>query len=122
MQIFDQIGLSNFWMACRKSNRIFLDGNKRTTRLLMNGQLLQAGYDAITSPTRRTEEFNRTMIGFYNSQDGTTMFGLLAGCSMDTNLRYETGRQVIYMGLNGQWPGRHVRISFFNMENGAFRS
>ena len=69
-------------------NQFFFDGNKRTARLLMNGQLLQAGHDAITIPARRKEEFNRTMIGFYDSRDGTAMFGFLAGCTTDPNLEY----------------------------------
>ena len=67
-------------------NQFFFDGNKRTARLLMNGQLLQAGYDAITIPARRKEEFNRTMIGFYDSRDGTAMFAFLADCATDPNL------------------------------------
>ena len=74
-------------------NQFFFDGNKRTARLLMNGQLLQAGYDAITIPARRKEEFNRTMIGFYDSRDGSAMFGFLAGCSMDPNLQYRGNPQ-----------------------------
>ena len=69
-------------------NQLFFDGNKRTARLLMNGQLLQAGYDAITIPARRKEEFNRTMIGFYDSRDGTAMFAFLADCSTDPNLKF----------------------------------
>ena len=69
-------------------NQFFFDGNKRAARLLMNGQLLQSGYDAITIPARRKEEFNRTMIGFYDSRDGTTMFGFLADCSLDPSLKY----------------------------------
>ncbi len=76
-------------------NQFFFDGNKRTARLMMNGQLLQAGYDAITIPARRKEAFNRTMIGFYDSRDGTAMFQFLADCSMDSNLRYRSGRQVV---------------------------
>ncbi|MDE0064572.1 MAG: Fic family protein [Gammaproteobacteria bacterium] len=71
-------------------NQFFFDGNKRTARLLMNGQLLQAGYDAITIPARRKEEFNRTMIGFYDSRDGTAMFAFLADCSTDPNLKYRS--------------------------------
>ena len=69
-------------------NQFFFDGNKRTARLMMNGQLLQAGFDAISIPARRKEDFNREMIHFYDSRDGTAMFGFLADCSADPNLRY----------------------------------
>ena len=75
-------------------NQFFFDGNKRTARLLMNGQLLQAGYEVITIPARRKEEFNRTMIGFYDSRDGTAMFGFLSDCSLDRNLQYRSDRRV----------------------------
>ena len=68
-------------------NQFFHDGNKRTARLMMNGQLLSAGRDAISIPARRKEEFNREMIRFYDSRDGSTMFTLLAECSLDPNLR-----------------------------------
>ncbi len=67
-------------------NQFFYDGNKRTARLMMNGQLLSAGHDAISIPARRKEEFNREMIRFYDSRDGSNMFTLLAECSLDLNL------------------------------------
>ena len=68
-------------------NQFFYDGNKRTARLMMNGQLLSAGRDAISIPARRKEEFNREMINFYDSRDGSNMFTLLAECSLDPDLR-----------------------------------
>lgn len=68
-------------------NQFFYDGNKRTARLMMNGQLLSAGHDAISIPVRRKEEFNREMIRFYDSLDGSNMFTLLAECSLDPELR-----------------------------------
>ena len=67
--------------------QFFHDGNKRTSRLLMNGQLLSAGQDAISISARRKEEFNREMIRFYDSRDGSKMFAFLAECSLDPNLR-----------------------------------
>ena len=68
-------------------NQFFYDGNKRTARLMMNGQLLNAGHDAISIPARRKQEFNREMIRFYDSRDGGNMFILLAECSLDPDLR-----------------------------------
>ena len=68
-------------------NQFFFDGNKRTARLMMNGQLLSAGLDAISISARRKEEFNREMIRFYDSRDGSRMFTLLAECSLDDELR-----------------------------------
>ena len=67
-------------------NQFFYDGNKRTSRLLMNGQLLAAGHDAISIPARRKEEFNREMIRFYDNRDGSDMMALLTECSLDATL------------------------------------
>ena len=68
-------------------NQFFYDGNKRTSRLMMNGVLLGAGEDAISVPARRRLEFNEAMIRFYDSQDGTEMMRFMAGCSLDPQLR-----------------------------------
>ena len=68
-------------------NQFFDDGNKRTSRLMMNGILLGAGEDAISVPAHRRLEFNQAMIRFYDSQDGTEMMRFMAGCSLDPQLR-----------------------------------
>lgn len=68
-------------------NQFFYDGNKRTSRLMMNGILLGAGEDAISVPAGRRLEFNEAMIRFYDSQDGTEMMRFMAGCSLDSQLR-----------------------------------
>ena len=46
-------------------NQLFWDGNKRTGRLMMNGELLATGHDAITVPAKKRQEFNTKMIKFY---------------------------------------------------------
>ena len=66
--------------------QFFYDGNKRTSRLMMNGALLTAGYDAISVPARRRLEFNEAMIRFYDGLDGTEMMRFMAGCSLDPGL------------------------------------
>ena len=66
--------------------QFYYDGNKRVARLLMNGQLLQAGYDAVTVPAARAHEFNTRMVAFYDSHDATDMLGFLASCSLDDTL------------------------------------
>ena len=68
--------------------QFYYDGNKRVSRLLMNGQLLQAGYDAVTVPAGRKNEFNERMLAFYDSHDATDMLGFLASCSLDDSLVY----------------------------------
>lgn len=71
------------------SHQFFYDGNKRTGRLMMNGELLSAGLDAISVPANQLLQFNAAMIRFYDSQDGTEMMGFMASCSLDETLRVE---------------------------------
>ncbi len=64
-------------------HQFFYDVNKRTSRLIMNGVLLSAGYDAINIPAKRKLEFNEKMVRFYDSKDGTEMMEFLISCSLD---------------------------------------
>jgi Fic family protein len=61
-------------------NQFFWDGNRRTSRLMMSGELLRNGYDIINIPATRRLEFNQKMVRFYNTQDGTEMMGFLMNC------------------------------------------
>ena len=70
-------------------HQFFYDGNKRTGRLMMNGELLSAGLDAISVPAGQLLEFNAAMIRFYDSRDATEMMRFMAGCSLDRTLRVE---------------------------------
>lgn len=62
-------------------NQFFYDGNKRTSRLMMNGILLKDGFDAISVPAARRLEYNEKMVRFYDSLDGTEMISFLIKCS-----------------------------------------
>lgn len=62
-------------------NQFFYDGNKRTSRLMMNGELLRYGLDAISVPAARKQEFNQKMLHFYDSKDGTEMMKFLLSCA-----------------------------------------
>jgi len=50
-------------------NQFFFDGNKRTSRLMMNGMLLLAGYPILNIKAKDRLEFNTMMIKFYDSGD-----------------------------------------------------
>lgn len=54
-------------------HQFYYDGNKRTSRLMMNGELLAHGYDAISVPARARLEFNTKMTRFYHTKDGSEM-------------------------------------------------
>lgn len=60
--------------------QFFFDGNKRTSRLMMNGILMQNAMDAISVPAARAAEFNTKMVDFYVSRDATGMMHFLGSC------------------------------------------
>lgn len=63
--------------------QFFFDGNKRTSRFMMNGILMTAGVDAISVPAVKAQEFNEKMVGFYLKKDATDMMAFLIDCHPD---------------------------------------
>lgn len=63
--------------------QFYFDGNKRTARFMMNGQLMSHGIDAISVPAARAREFNELMVDFYRFRDGTDMIRFLNECIPD---------------------------------------
>jgi Fic family protein len=51
--------------------QFFYDGNKRTSRLMMNGILLDNGYPILNIKAKDKLEFNKQMIAFYDGEDIT---------------------------------------------------
>jgi hypothetical protein len=66
--------------------QFFFDGNKRTSRFMMNGVLMSHGIDAISVPAAKAQEFNEKMVRFYLSRDATEMMTFLAGCHPDAGV------------------------------------
>lgn len=60
--------------------QFFFDGNKRTSRFMMNGILMSNGIDAISVPAARAQEFNEKMVRFYLTKDATEMMSFLVDC------------------------------------------
>lgn len=60
--------------------QFFFDGNKRTSRFMMNGVLMSNGIDAISVPAQRARDFNEKMVRFYLSKDATEMMAFLLEC------------------------------------------
>ena len=63
--------------------QFFFDGNKRTSRFMMNGILMSAGIDAISVPAARAQDFNEKMVRFYLTKDATEMMQFLVECHPD---------------------------------------
>ncbi len=60
--------------------QFFFDGNKRTSRFMMNGELMSNGIDAISVAAAKAQVFNENMVRFYQHRDGTEMMKFLASC------------------------------------------
>jgi Fic family protein len=63
--------------------QFFFDGNKRTSRFMMNGILMSAGMDAISVPAAKAQAFNENMVRFYLTKDATEMMTFLMDCHPD---------------------------------------
>ena len=57
--------------------QFYFDGNKRTSRFMMNGILMSNGMDAISVPAARSQDFNEKMVRFYTDRDATEMMDFL---------------------------------------------
>ncbi len=60
--------------------QFFFDGNKRTSRFMMNGILMTEGIDALSIPAVRAAEFNSRMVDFYAARDATGMMAFVLDC------------------------------------------
>lgn len=65
--------------------QFFFDGNKRTSRFMMNGVLMSNGIDAISVPAARAAEFNEKMVRFYRSRDASEMMDFMIDCHPDAD-------------------------------------
>lgn len=70
--------LGYFVSATRQ--QFYFDGNKRTARLMMSGELLANGYDAINVPFSRKYEFNLYLDHLFMHDDATPLMEFLISC------------------------------------------
>lgn len=71
--------------------QFFFDGNKRTSRFMMNGVLMSNGIDAISVPAAQAQSFNEKMVRFYLAKDATEMMSFLTGCHPEAATRSRPG-------------------------------
>jgi len=81
--------------------QFFFDGNKRTSRFMMNGILMSAGIDAISVPAAKAYEFNDNMVRFYLSKNATEMLEFLLNCHPEAALIRELNRKSNNGGVDG---------------------
>jgi len=63
--------------------QFFFDGNKRTSRWMMNGVLMSNRINAISVPALRKKEFMDNLMVLYQEKDGTSMFQFLVDCHVE---------------------------------------
>ena len=66
--------------------QFFFDGNKRTSRLVMNGILLSNGYPLLNIKAKNKLEFNTKMISFYDSENYIDILKYLSDYYLKQNL------------------------------------
>ena len=66
-------------------NQFFFDGNKRTSRLMLNGILLTNGYPILNLLAKDKLDFNTKMIGFYDTQNATDVLEFLIQYYLNQN-------------------------------------
>jgi Fic family protein len=66
-------------------NQFFYDGNKRTSRLIMNGILLTNGLPLLNIKAKDRLEFNQKMIHFYDSKNATDILNYLLSYYYEQN-------------------------------------
>lgn len=61
--------------------QFYFDGNKRTARLMMTGELMRHGFDAVNVPRARLLEYNVALDRLFMSNDATELLQFLASCA-----------------------------------------
>lgn len=90
-----------FLFAAR--HQFYFDGNKRTARALMNGELMRHGIPAVLIPGAARLEFNTKMVNFYADGAATEMFEFLASCGPREDV---THKRLIAISRGGRSSGR----------------
>ncbi len=72
--------LAYFCSAVR--SQFYFDGNKRTARLMMAGELMSHGFDAINIPFARRLEFNQALDTLFTSDNATQLMRFLVSCAI----------------------------------------
>ncbi len=68
------------YFAAATRTQYYVDGNKRTARLMISGELMSHGYDVVSVPYARRLEFNRALDQMFTSDDATNLLRFLADC------------------------------------------
>jgi hypothetical protein len=68
------------YFASATRRQFYFDGNKRTARLMMAGELMSNGYDLVSVPYSRKLEFNNALDVLFDRDDATELLRFLGTC------------------------------------------
>ncbi|MBO0879912.1 MAG: hypothetical protein J2P17_05995 [Mycobacterium sp.] len=70
------------YFAAATRRQFYFDGNKRTARLMMTGELMSGGYDVVSIPYSRRLEFNNALDTLFEYDNATQLLRFLATCTL----------------------------------------
>jgi Fic family protein len=70
------------YFASATRRQFYFDGNKRTARLMMAGELMSSGYDLVSVPYSRKLEFNNALDILFDRDDATELLRFLSTCTL----------------------------------------
>lgn len=70
------------YFASATRRQFYFDGNKRTARLMMAGELMSSGYDIVSVPYSRKLEFNNALDVLFEDDDATELLRFLSTCTL----------------------------------------
>jgi Fic family protein len=70
------------YFASATRRQLYFDGNKRTARLMMTGELMSSGYDIVSVPFNRRLEYNNALDVLFERDDATDLLRFLATCTL----------------------------------------
>lgn len=69
------------YFASATRQQFYFDGNKRTSRLMMSGELMAHGFDVVSVPFARKFEFNTALDELFTTDDATPLMSFLISCA-----------------------------------------
>lgn len=66
--------------------QFFFDGNKRSSRFMMNGILMSNNIYPISVPAKSVQEYNEKMVKFYKDKNADEMISFLVSCHQEVEV------------------------------------
>ena len=70
------------YFASAVRRQFYFDGNKRTARLMMTGELMSSGYDIVSVAYNRRLEYNNALDALFEKDDATDLLRFLGTCTL----------------------------------------